>query len=277
MPKPIGRIAALHRYPVKSMAGEEVASVHVTRGGVLGDRSYALIDQSTGLVVSAKRPRKWAGILDYAASFVEPPRVDLPVPPVQITLPNGTTCSSTESEDLDERLSHVLENDVCLVSAVPEGATFEYHWPDIDGLEYQGRTYRDEITEHEMPSGTFFDSTTLLILTSASLEHLNGLAASSRFVSERFRPNIVIETMEGASGFVENEWVGETLGIGDELRVIIEKPCIRCVMVNLAQGDLPSDPQILKSVFEHNDGNLGVKGTVARVGEVRVGDAVWVD
>ena len=110
MPKPIGRIAALHRYPVKSMAGEEVASIHVTRGGVLGDRSYALIDQSTGLVVSAKRPRKWAGILDYAASFVEPPRVDLPIPPVQITLPNGTTCSSTESEDLDERLSHALEN-----------------------------------------------------------------------------------------------------------------------------------------------------------------------
>ena len=51
--------------------------------------------------MSAKRPRKWAGILDYAASFMEPPRVDLPVPPVQITLPNGTPCSSTESEDLD--------------------------------------------------------------------------------------------------------------------------------------------------------------------------------
>jgi uncharacterized protein YcbX len=277
MSKPIGRIAALHRYPVKSMAGEEAASVHVTRGGVLGDRSYALIDQSTGRVASAKRPRKWAGILDYAASFVEPPRVDLPIPPVQITLPDGTTCSSTESEDLDKRLSHALENDVRLVSAVPEGATFEYHWPDIDGLEYQGRTYRDEITEHEMPPGTFFDSATLLILTSASLEHLGGLAAPSRFASERFRPNIVIETMEGESGFVENEWVGQTLGIGDELRVIIAKPCIRCVMVNLAQGDLPSDPQILKSVFEHNDGCLGVKGTVARVGEVQVGDAVWVD
>ena len=277
MPEPIGHISTLHRYPVKSMAGEEVTSVYVTWGGVLGDRAYALIDQSTGRVVSAKRPRRWSGILDYIASFVEPPRINVPIPPVRITLPDGTTCSSTESADLDEYLSHALEQDVRLESVAPEGAIFEYHWPDIEGLEYQGRIYRDEITEHEMPPGTFFDSATLLILTTASLEHLGALAAPSRFTSERFRPNLVIEMVEEKLGFIENEWVGQTLKIGEELRVPIARPCIRCVMVNLPQGDLPGDPRILKSVFEHNDGYLGVKGTVARAGEVRIGDPVWLD
>jgi uncharacterized protein YcbX len=76
----VGRVSSLHRYPVKSMAGEDLPSAEVTPTGLLGDRAYALIDRETGRVVSAKRPRRWTGILDYRASFTEPPKVNRAVP-----------------------------------------------------------------------------------------------------------------------------------------------------------------------------------------------------
>jgi uncharacterized protein YcbX len=35
------------------------------------------------------------------------------------------------------------------------------------------------------------------------------------FDARRFRLNIVVETGAAASGFVEDEWIGQTLEIGD--------------------------------------------------------------
>jgi uncharacterized protein YcbX len=50
----VGFVAELWRFPVKSMKGEQLQEVTVTEQGVLGDRTYALIDAETGKVVSAK-------------------------------------------------------------------------------------------------------------------------------------------------------------------------------------------------------------------------------
>ena len=99
----VGRVSSLHRYPVKSMAGEDLPSAEVTPTGLLGDRAYALIDRETGRVVSAKRPRRWTGILDYRASFTEPPKVNRAVPPVRIMLPDGSEIESTDKASLDEK------------------------------------------------------------------------------------------------------------------------------------------------------------------------------
>jgi|HubBroStandDraft_5_1064220.scaffolds.fasta_scaffold86897_2 uncharacterized protein YcbX len=43
----VGSVEALWRYPVKSMMGERVETVIVTERGILGDRAYALVDQSS--------------------------------------------------------------------------------------------------------------------------------------------------------------------------------------------------------------------------------------
>jgi len=271
--EPIGRVVGLHRYPVKSMRGEDLEAVEVTPGGLLGDRAYALIDCETGHVVSAKRPRKWPAILDCGAAFQHPPRAGAPVPPVRIELPGGATLSSVEKADLDRRMSAELGTPVRLASVAPEGAAFEYHWPDMDGLVVDGRAYRDEITEHEMPPGTFFDGSTLLLLTTASLARMGELVPGSEFDARRFRPNLVIEpTIE--TGFVENDWLGRTLHIGDDVRLEITRPCIRCVMTTLPQGNLPKDPEVLRAAFTHNEGNLGVNAAVAGAGRVSVGDDV---
>jgi uncharacterized protein len=37
-------------------------------------------------------------------------------------------------------------------------------------------------------------------------------------------------------GFVENDWIGQTLMMADQVRLKVTGPCTRCVMVTLAQA-----------------------------------------
>src|SRR5205823_13155981 len=76
----VGSVKEIWRFPVKSMKGERLDEADVTPGGIVGDRAYALIDVSTGKVVSAKSVKLFPGILDCAAAFVEPPRPEGEMP-----------------------------------------------------------------------------------------------------------------------------------------------------------------------------------------------------
>src|SRR6266516_4373584 len=106
-------VVSLWRYPVKSMMGEELNATDVTERGVLGDRVYGLMDRSDGKVASAKNPRKWPTLFDFRAAFAQPPRPGETLPPVRITLPNGTLVTS-DQDDLDALLSTVLGRQVAL-------------------------------------------------------------------------------------------------------------------------------------------------------------------
>ena len=70
----VGSVAALWRYPVKSMMGEELNSSDITNRGLLGDRQFAVVDRATGKVGGAKNPRKWGNFFDFRAAYVEPPK-----------------------------------------------------------------------------------------------------------------------------------------------------------------------------------------------------------
>jgi len=43
-----GVVTSLHRWPVKSMGGEQVAALNVDRRGAAGDRGYAVYDEFKG-------------------------------------------------------------------------------------------------------------------------------------------------------------------------------------------------------------------------------------
>src|SRR5881396_3763336 len=92
----IGTIASLWRHPVKSMLGETVDMVEITERGIFGDRAYGVVDKETGKLVSAKNPRKWAGMFQCRAAFGAPPRRGNNLPPVRITLPDGTVLNSDD-------------------------------------------------------------------------------------------------------------------------------------------------------------------------------------
>ena len=68
----IGSLASLHRYPVKSMMGEELATTRIGPKGLQGDRAFALMDPATGKIASAKNPSKWPGLFRFRAEFTAP-------------------------------------------------------------------------------------------------------------------------------------------------------------------------------------------------------------
>jgi len=251
------------------MLGEELDVVDVTECGLNGDRSLALIDKETGNVVSAKNPRLWPGLFEHRASYVRPPVDTRSLPLVCIDLPNGETLT-TEQTDLESRLSASLGREVRIAQASRETMTSEGYWPDYDWLSSP-----DEVFEFTLPQGTFFDGSPVHILTTATLDFLHSSAPGSCFDVTRFRPNFVIETPDGTHGFVEDDWIGKTLVFGT-VRLQVERPSPRCIMTTLGQGDLPKDPQILRTAFQKNAGNVGVYANVVVGGHVRRGDVAKV-
>ncbi len=229
----VGSVGSLWRYPIKSMMGEELNAIAVTERGLLGDRAYALIDSSTGKVASAKNPRKWPTLFDFRAAYVETPHPGEKLPPVRITVPEGTMVTSEQS-GIDQTLSALLGREVTLVTSAPRTPTLEEYWPDMEGLDH-----RETVTDEVMPPETFFDLAVVHVLTTATIDRLRELYPEGRFEVRRFRPNIVVAPASGESAFVENSWVGRTLNLGGEVSLSITGPCPRCVMTTLPQGDLP--------------------------------------
>jgi uncharacterized protein len=268
----VGSVAALWRYPVKSMMGEELNSCEVTDRGLLGDRQFAVVDRSTGKVGGAKNPRKWGNFFDFRAAYVQPPKAGARISPVRITLPDGTAVTSGQA-DLEQVLSRAFGRDVAFEEAGPGGrspaATAEEYWPDMAGLDY-----RDTVTDFAMPAGTFFDIAVVHLLTTATIDHLRALYPQGRFEARRFRPNIVVSTGGEDEGFAENDWIGHTVAVGGTVQLAITEPCPRCVMITLPQGDLPHDSGILRAAAQHNAVNAGVYGSVLTGGTIRRGDPV---
>ena len=271
-PTVLGSIVSLWRYPVKSMLGEELNAAEVTKRGLLGDRAYALVDSADGKVASAKNPRKWPQLFDCRAALADAPRAGVKAPPVRVTLPDGTIVNSEQS-DLNQIFSKVLKREVKL-SGLPDvqTATAEEYWPDIQGLDH-----RNTVTDFPLPEGTFFDCALVHLLTTATLDRLRGLYPQGRFEVRRFRPNIVVETTNVETDFVENAWIGQVLAIGDSVRLSVTGPCPRCVMTTLSQGDLPKDTGILRTAAQHNRANIGIYASVLEAGTVRRGDSVRLE
>ncbi len=270
-----GTVVSIWRYPVKSMLGEELNSSYVTERGLVGDRAYALIDQETGKVASAKNPRKWGKLFDFRAAFIEdPPQAVESIPPVRITFPDGTQIFSSDQDNIDHALSSVLGREVRLMRANLEKPSYEEYWPDIEGL-----AQREKVTDEAMPPQTFFDIAVIHLFTTSTINRLRELYPEGRFEVRRFRPNIVVESTseKKKKDFIENLWVGKKLMIGEDIVLRVIGPCTRCVMITLPQGDLPKDLGILRTVAQYNQVTAGVYASVHRGGTIHRGDQVRLE
>jgi uncharacterized protein YcbX len=268
---PVGSLVSLWRYPIKSMMGEELDVSFVTERGLLGDRTRALVDQTTGKVASAKNPRKWGKLFDFRASFVDAPESGELLPDVRISLPDGRSVMAAEP-GADEMLSEALGAQVRLMTPSLEKPSLEEYWPDIEGL-----ANREKVTEEFMPAQTFFDAAPVHLITTATTDRLRELYPEGRFEVRRFRPNLVVEPSQNVRGFVENAWVGRTLRVGQEVRLKVIGPCGRCVMTTLAQGDLPRDLGILRTAAHYNKVKVGVYASVEQGGSIKRADSVWLE
>ena len=288
MSEAVGVVSSLHRFPVKSMLGEAVDSVVAEPRGIVGDRRYALVDDETGKVVSVKRPKRWLRIFELEARTADHGGG------VQVGFPGGEVLP-IDDPALPGRLSEHLGRSVSVATVPAPGATFDESWVrelKNDAGPYFGAPSRDEDDDRDLvdagqfmgPNGNFFNFGAVHLVTTATTRALAEHAPESRFDPHRFRPNVVVETDE--VGFVETAWQGRTLRIGDVvLQVSFTVP--RCVMTTLEQGDLPADPDVLRTISEHNAVDcfgtgtpypcVGVYADVVSGGTIAVGQPVTLD
>jgi hypothetical protein len=272
-----GTVTELWRYPVKSMLGE---TVDVTEHGLTADRAFALIDEETGKICSAKRHDLWGDLFRFHARLVsDRPRV------VHIEFPDGTG-RTTNDADLPDMLSETFGRKVTVSAMVPSDAKIEEIWPEVKGPrlygptvgEHDGETVIDVVASFAAP-GDFFDFSAVHVLTTNTIDELRRLEPDTLFDVRRFRPNIVVEVPDGP-GFVENDWSSITIG---DVQLEVLMPVPRCVMTTLGQSELPKDSGVLRATARHNmieAGPLGpmpCAGVYAKVtasGSISVRDAV---
>ena len=64
--------------------------------------------------------------------------------------------------------------------------------------------------------------------------------------------------------------------IREHVRLAVSERAERCVMISMAQSELPDDPAVLRKIVQVADGELGVYADVTTPGRISVGDEVVV-
>jgi uncharacterized protein len=215
----LGVVAALWRYPVKSMAGESLESVDVGWHGLEGDRRWAFVR---------------AGVERSGFPWL----------------------TIRERSDMWHYVPHVDGNR--MIVRTPSGGEFDVIDPALAAeLGHGARVIKQD--------RGVFDTMPLSLLSTGSVGALReGLDP------RRFRPNILVE------GAGEDDCVGRVLTIGG-LRMRVDQPDERCVVVNVDPETTERDPSILREIAQSRGSRFGVYGSVVTPGRVAVGDAVVLE
>jgi uncharacterized protein YcbX len=113
--------------------------------------------------------------------------------------------------------------------------------------------------------GHEFDCAPILAVT-------DGALAVVGYDRRRFRPNVVIE---GVDGLDESGWIRKRLRLGDAL-LFVSEPCERCVITTIDPDTTAVDLEVLKRARRELGGNMGVYCSVLQPGEVTIGDTIEV-
>ena len=273
--QPTGFVTEIWRFPVKSMGGSRLGETVIGPSGIPGDRRLALRDLDTGKILSAKQPRIATDLLELDADL------DEATGEVTVTIA-GRAVPTGDRAAADAALSAHLGRPVRLESVVAPDDVYDSYWPEVDDVLLSDVSV-DLPVAMSTAKDSFVDLAALQMVTTASLAALAALAPASTITTRRFRPSIVIDTgPTGASGFVENEWRGRRARLGGAVLTLTD-PTPRCVMTTVAQGDLPRDLEVLRTLARHNRletpglgafACLGIYAEVETPGAVAVGDAL---
>jgi uncharacterized protein len=280
----VGTICAIMRFPIKSMLGESLDGCEIVACGVRGDRTHALLDPSTGKIASAKQPNLWRALLALSA------RTNSKTSPASIIVSDsaGNQIDLTDP-DFDLKVSEVLGRRIKLIDGRPAGIELNRARPDEVMTEGVDATVTQDVLAiaSAAPAGGFFDFAPLHLMTSASLDATRAAAPAALIYAERYRPNIVIETSSSLA-FVENQWVGRRLRIGQHASIEVIAPTPRCAVPMLVHGALPHSREAVAVVNALNrikfpplgPGTFPCLGAYAKVlasGPVKCGDQVVLE
>jgi uncharacterized protein YcbX len=238
----IGAISSIWRYPVKSMAGEELEEARVTFAGLAGDRVYAFIETENRTSfpwMTARHGHDW---IRFRPRFLDP------APP-------------TDEIPFSERFAAEI--------VTPEGDRFRADAPELTQyLEKRfARPLRLRFSERSMT-----DAQPVSIFGLSSIRALSeetGKVLDPR----RFRANFYVQ-WDDDRPFFEDSLVGRALRIGDNVQVMALKKDVRCVMITVDPDDASAFPQLLERVARNHGGCAGIYGAVLAEGIVRRNDPI---
>ena len=240
----IGTLKSIRRYPVKSMAGEDLQEARVTFAGLLGDRVYAFVDNNNESDFPWLTGRQAHELILFHPHWAN-------------TLSAGDGIPHMDQYAIDVR--------------TPDGKEFRVGDENFTRFLEQrfGRSLRLRFSERSMT-----DARPVSILGLSTLHTLSqetGIELDPR----RFRENFYVEWRENRP-FFEDELVGRELQIGDTAILQVVKKDGRCVMTTLDPDTAQSSPQVLETISCAHGGCVGVYGAVLREGVVRVNDLICV-
>lgn len=288
---PVGSVAEIWRYPVKSMGGERLARSACATRGLHADRMWAVRDVERDTFTTARR---WPVLLQCSARFAQDPAGRSADPgdvlEVIVTFPDGSELSSSDPA-MSDRLTELVGKPARLESLPSLSEKRRYRTPQVTKADLRrqfaipdGDPLPDfsafpvrklaELARYATPVGALYDAYPALLMTRASLRAMAARAPGSRFDVRRFRPNVVIDH-EGDE-LAEFSWCGGRLRAPDAA-FDVAIPTLRCSIPTREQGDLPADPEILRAVNAHADHCLGVYATVPTPGMLREGDMLELE
>lgn len=235
----IGHIAAIFRYPVKSMRGEPLESAMLGWHGIEGDRRLAL----RRIGDRGSFPWLTASKLPDLVLFTPVRREE---PSASGDLPTHVrTPGNEEMPVLGSGLAAEIE-----------------------------RRFGSPVEMMHLRHGIFDDASISVIAhdTINEIARLAGLAPDVR----RFRPNIAVRLLTSAP-FQEDHWLGGVLAFGaseDAAAVAVTQRDVRCSMLNFHPDSATPNPEMLKAAVRANGNNAGVYGAVTRIGRLEIGDPV---
>ena len=240
----IGQLSILRRYPVKSMAGEDLEEARVSYAGLIGDRVFAFIDNRNRSDFPWMTARQAREMILFRPRFLDPPRIE---------------------EENPDPASYAVE------VTTPERKTF--HVGDSRFTRYlEERFERSLRLRFSERCQTDARPVSLLGLSTASaLSKEVGMDLDTR----RFRANFYVR-WDNDQPYYEDELIGRELQIGDKVTLQLVKKNERCVMIGLDPETSTPAPAVLQTVALRHQGCLGVYGAVLREGIVGVNNPVYL-
>lgn len=248
----VGIIKEIWRYPVKGMGGERVETCGLDAMGLYGDRRWAVRDLNRDEIQSCKFRPQLLRCTARTMADSDTPRIEFP---------DGETVCCTDAS-VEERLSELLGH-ASRIEALQSNEGLDrfrrYKLGAIGWLDELKATFDREqgeplpdfsnlpqsVADFVSVPGTFFLVAPVHIVTTATLSHLENVQQNADWDARRFRPNLVIETLPGEEGLAEQDWIGQTLHMGEvKLTCIATTP--RCGAITRAQRDFGADTLVLR-------------------------------